>query len=293
MTVRRGLFWPLLLIVVGLVFLLANFGFVAPVSILALVSLWPLILILIGVDIAIGRRWPLAALAADVVIIAIGIGVLAAYPAGAQGGPFFTTAGTGSTSVTAPRENARTMQLRISGGAGTYNLSGATQSELVRAESTRGDLHIRTSTKNDSADVRVDQSGFEGFRFGPSAPAQVDVTIADDVPTSLQIDVGAGEFDIDLSKVKITDARLSAGASSLRVTAPTPTGDVAMSISAGASNVIIEVPQGIEARITTSGGLSSAHFEPRFSGGETAGYATAKDRVTIRITSGVSQITVR
>ena len=29
------------------------------------------------------------------------------------------------------------------------------------------------------------------------------------------------------------------------------------------------------------------------SGGQTAGYATAKDRVTIRITSGVSQITVR
>ena len=293
MIVRRGILWPLLLIVVGVVFLLANFGYIAPISIRAFASLWPLVLILIGVDIALGRRWPAGALVAEVALIAAGIGVLAAYPAGAAAGPFFTTPGTGSASVSAARENARSMQLRISGGAGTYNVSGATQSELMKADSTRSDLQVRTSTKSDVADVRLDQNGFEGFRFGPSAPGQVDVTIADDVPTSLQIDVGAGEFDIDLSKVKITDARLSAGASSLRVTAPTPTGDVAMSISAGASNVIIEIPQGVEARITTSGGLSSTHFESRFSGGETAGYATAKDRVTIRITSGVSQITIR
>ena len=34
MTVRRGILWPLLLIVVGVVFLLANFGYIAPIRML-------------------------------------------------------------------------------------------------------------------------------------------------------------------------------------------------------------------------------------------------------------------
>jgi len=56
----------------------------------------------------------------------------------------------------------------------------------------------------------------------------------------------------------------------------------------------VEVPAGVEARITSTGGLNSTHFEnPRFSGSETSGYASAKDRVTVRITSGVTSIVVR
>lgn len=293
MTTRRGVFWPLLLIVIGLVFLLANFGYIAPVSIVALASLWPLILVLIGIDIAFGRRWPMAALAADVVILAAGLAFVAAYPSGAGGPPFFTS-GPGDSSVSAPRESAKTMQLRIAGGAGTYNVSGATQSELLKADSTRSDLRLRTSTRADSADVRLDQGNFEGLRVGPTFPGTVNATIAADVPTSLTIDVGAGEFLIDLSNVKVTDARISAGAASLTLTLPSPTGDVAMTVSAGASNIVIVVPATVEARITTTGGLTSTHVQnARFTSGETSGYAGAKDRVTIRVSAGASSVTVR
>ena len=39
MTPRRGLVWPLLLIIIGLVFLAANFGLTGPVSVVAIRSL--------------------------------------------------------------------------------------------------------------------------------------------------------------------------------------------------------------------------------------------------------------
>ena len=120
------------------------------------------------------------------------------------------------------------------------------------------------------------------------------VQIASDVATSLTVDAGAGEFTIDTSDIKITDARLSVGAASVRFVLPHPTGDVPITLSAGASSIVIEVPAGVEARITSTGGLNSTHFEnPRFSGSETSGYATAKDRVTIRISAGVTSIVVR
>ena len=59
MTARRGAFWPLLLIAIGLIFLLSNYGLIAGVSWLAVLNLWPLLLVLIGLDIAFARRWPL------------------------------------------------------------------------------------------------------------------------------------------------------------------------------------------------------------------------------------------
>ena len=79
MTERRGLFWPLLLITIGLVFLLVNFGFIPGLTVLAVLNLWPRLLIRAGVDIAIGRRWPLAALGIDVAVIALGLALIATH----------------------------------------------------------------------------------------------------------------------------------------------------------------------------------------------------------------------
>ena len=298
MTMRRGLFWPLVLIVIGLVFLLANFGLIPPLSGLALIDLWPLILILIGIDIAIGRRWPVAALVADVAVIGLGLVLVAANPS-VLAGPIVITERDESgaprvSTVTVPREDAKSLSLRLSGGAGRFTIAGGSSSDLVHASSTRDDLRIRSSIRvGDRQDVRLDQFGSNGFRFGPSTPANVDIVIANDVPTALQMDAGAGEFVIDLSDTKLTSARINVGAASLRVVLPKPTGDVSVDITAGASSVVIDVPDGVEARVTTTGALMSSRTSSRFSGSDTAGYATAKDRVTVRVTAGVSSVLVR
>ena len=187
------------------------------------------------------------------------------------------------------------INLGLSAGAGTYQLSGGATS-LVHAESDRDDLRVtRADVSGDRADVRLDQGPTgTGFRFGPTAASHVTVRVASDVATSLTVDAGAGEFTIDTSDIKVTDARISVGAASVRFVLPHPTGDVPITISAGASSIVVEVPAGVEARITSTGGLNSTHFEnPRFSGSETSGYASGKDRVIVRITSGVTSIVVR
>jgi hypothetical protein len=298
MTPPRGLVWPLILIAIGVAFLLANFGLIGPVSVVALLSLWPLILIIIGIDIAVGRQWPLAALAADVLVIGVGIALVTLNPATTAGiFPFYVGGASGPTASTidVPRQDSTTMALRVSAGAGTYQLRGGATS-LVQAESDHDDLVLsRADRGGGRADVRVDQGlKGSGFRFGPSAASHVTVQVASDIPMSLTVDAGAGEFTIDTSDIKVTDARISVGAASVRFVLPHPTGDVPITISAGASSIVLEVPAGVEARITSTGGLNSTHFEnSRFSGSETSGYASAKDRVTVRITSGVTSIVIR
>lgn len=297
MTPRRGLIWPLILIAIGVVFLLANYGYLAPISVVGLLSMWPLILIIVGIDIAIAKRWPLAALIADIAVVAAGIALVASSTFAPGFVPFVAFGGStepGVTSVDVPRSDVKTLNLRLSAGAGTYELRGGSSS-LVHADSDNEDLRLRSATRSgDRMDVTVDQGPTKNFFIGPSIHSHVTMTVANDVPTALRVDAGAGEFTIDTSTIQVTSANISVGAASVRVVLPQhPSGDVAMTVSAGASSIVIQIPQGVEARITTSGGLTSTRFDStRFSGSETSGYANAKDRVTVRITAGATSIRV-
>jgi hypothetical protein len=131
--------------------------------------------------------------------------------------------------------------------------------------------------------------------------------VASDVPvTTLRVEAGGADVTLDLRDIQVRDARIQTGASRVELTLPKPSGDVPIRLEAGAATVTIVVPDDVEASVTTTGGLITTNFDnPRFSGGTqpsllrvggtraTAGYAEAKDRVTITIQAGASSITVR
>lgn len=71
----RSIFWPLVLIAVGVLWLLGNFGVIATSNLFALLRLWPLLLIAIGLDILLGRRWPLVS--ALIALVTVGVAVAA------------------------------------------------------------------------------------------------------------------------------------------------------------------------------------------------------------------------
>lgn len=292
MSGRRGLVWPLLLIAVGGVFLAANAGFIAPVRLVDLLNLWPLVLVLIGIDLALARRWPLGALAAELLVIALGAVLVVSQTAV----PSWRSldAPVGESSVSVPRGDAKALALHLNGGAGAYHVAGGA-SALVEATSDESDLRVHSTMRaSGTADVRVDLSEERvPFRVG-SSPVHVDVRIANGVATALDVNMGAGDFVLDLADVTVTDARVSVGAAALRLVVPHPTGEVPITVSAGASSLIVEIPAGVEARVTTSGALTSVRSEnPRVVGDETSGYAAAKDRVTIRVTAGATSVSIR
>ena len=302
---RRGVFWPLLLIALGLIFLLQNFGFITGVSWLAIASLWPLLLVLIGLDIAFAHRWPVPTLVAEVLVIAAGLALVAYSPNLAPGILVFGNGdGSGETDVSVPRGDATQLNLTLNGGGTqSYHVSGGS-TQLVEAHSTNHDLRLRTSGTT-RTDVRLDQvsSGF----LRPAGAGDMQIQVASDVPTSLTINVGAGEFDVDLSDVRVTDAHVNVGASSMRFVLPKPSGDVAIRMNGGASSIAIVVPDGVEARVATTGGLLSLRSDNTRlgsgggSGGcvacgssvETSGYGSAHDRVTVTVSAGASSIVVR
>ena len=161
MTARRGVFWPLLLIALGVLFLMGNFGLISGVSWRAILSLWPLLLVLIGLDIAFARRWPLPTLAAEILVIVAGL-ALAATSSTVGFFGFPTGGGNGVADVSAPRGGATAMSVTVNGGAGHYRVSGGA-TDLVDAHSANPDLRLRTSGPAARPDLRVDQVGPEGL----------------------------------------------------------------------------------------------------------------------------------
>lgn len=290
MTPRRGIVWPLLLIVVGLVFLAANLGVIAGVRLLDVLALWPLLLVLIGLELALAHRHPVAALASELAVLAVAVALVILQPVYPQWLSFVAPVPAGSSSVSVPRGSAAALTFHLTGGAGTFTLHGGA-TDLVNVTSDRSDLVLHTSGTR-TVTARVDE-GDQGPRLGAPA-AHVDARVASDVPVSIDVDAGAGEFTVDLSDVRTTDARLNVGAASLRLVLPKPSGNVSVTVSAGASSVVIEVPDGVEASVSTSGALMSVRSEnPRVAGTQTSGYGSAADRVTVRVTAGASSVVIR
>lgn len=291
MTTRRGLVWPLVLIVIGSVFLGANLGLWSGVRLVDVVMLWPLLLVLLGLELALAHRHPVTALLSELAVLALAVVLIVLQPVYPQWFAFGPSRPGGASAVSVPRGSATALSLRLTGGAGTFTVHGGA-TDLVNVTSDDQDLVLETTGSN-TVTVRVDQ-GRQGPRFGTAPSTHVDARVASDVPASIGLDAGAGEFTVDLSDVKTTDARLSVGAASLRLVLPKPSGNVTITVSAGASSLVIEVPAGVEASITTTGALMSVRSEnPRVSGTQTSGYASASDRVTVRVTAGASSVVIR
>jgi hypothetical protein len=275
---RRPLIaFPLVLIALGIVFLLANAGYVGEGALRRLVDLWPIALVLIGLDILVRDRSTAVALIVEIAVIAASVAYAVAGPATSLV-PF----GTSTTSI--GRLDATSLSLTVNYGAGRLTMHSGT-SALVSVSSSREDVRVQDVRQSGAATVTISPTN-DGFLFG--ADRAWDVVIPSDIPVRLTANVGAGEFTFGLRDVRLASATINGGASDLEISLPKPAGDVPVTISAGASSITLEIPSGVDYRVRTTGGLNSVNGVE-----SSAGYAAATDRLTILVTSGASSITVR
>jgi len=287
-----GLILPLILIGLGAFFLLANLGYLAPISIRALVDVWPIALILVGIEVLLGRRRPWVAFGLQLVALALAVSIVASQSAG-----LLTPAAARTSSETVARVGATELALDVSSDFGDLTIAGGA-SALVETLSTGGEVKVSTDREGGRAKVEIDPRHalvlpFQGVR------TDLTVAVASDVPASIRLEIAAGDARLDLRELRITQARVDAGAGDILVSLPTtPQGEVTVDINAGAAKITIEVPSGVEARVTVKGGavsLESQNSRLAASSGfaETAGYATATSRVTVTIDAGAASVHIR
>ena len=259
------LFWGAILILAGALFLLSNLNIL---SIDVGAILWPLIIILIGVWILVG---------------------------------VFVRRNVENEHANVPLEGASRAHLRLRHGAGRLKLgAGAGAGDLLEGDFVGG-LDVSSRRSGDALDVTISpksQQWAPPFFSGPGQSLDWTLSVARDLPLSLEMETGANDAHVDLSDLLVTELRLSSGASSTNITMPAHAGVTRAKISTGAASVNVRIPEGVAAHIHATGGLASISVDatrfPRNAGiYESADYAAAANKLDLDIETGVGSVDVR
>lgn len=264
---RAGLFWGIILLIVGLALLLDNFGVFGSIQIWSI--LWPAGLILLGAWILWG---------------ALG---------GQRGSAEVET-------LALPLAGATQARVKIGHGAGRLVVNANAGPGQVVAGRFGGGVEPSVTREGDLLRVKLrmpEPTIFVPWVWGPEERTW-EVGLTREVPLTLKLETGAGETLADLRELRVTELELSTGASSTELTLPAHAGQTRAQIHGGAASVVIHIPEGVAARIYYQGGVSSFNVDTvRFPRQDryyqSPNYETAEHRVDLSVEMGVGSVEIR
>lgn len=197
--------------------------------------------------------------------------------------------------------DTREAVLKLSGGAGRFIISEPT-SELIKAD-TRQNIGTYSMTVDRDPTTRVptieikpteehQEIDLEDGKF----ENKVDVHLNDKPVWTMDVALGAGEGDLDLSAYAVKSLKVGAGAADLdlKLGAKADLADVKLDV--GAASVTVRVPKEVGCRIKKDGALNIEQLDDFTSvgGGEfiSPGYEAARKKMTIRFDGGISRFKV-
>ena len=294
---RPSIIGPLMLITIGVLFLLANMG-ALPLSFWEIAArYWPLIFILIGLEIIVGRYSILGGLIVVVLWIAIVGGVL--WYSMTQPNALIQGGTTETISQSLGDIKSATIDLNIGFARTDVAALNSDSNDLMR-----GDF---THANNIRIDKNYNVSGTEGrlslsesganWMFGVGSTSHWDVKLYPQIPIALRVNGGVGRATLDLSALNISSIKLDAGVGSVVVTTPKSIATT-MKVNGGVGSVSIAIPQDVAARIHINGGLGGANIDQgRFAKMgdvyQSANYATAENKIDIEVDGGLGSISIR
>lgn len=274
----RSLFWPVVLVGVGVFWLLFNLGIIQNVSFWGFLRLWPILLIFIGLDIMFGRRFPaLGALiglgAVGLVIFLLVIGPSRGWFTGGPRWPWpgfviggqveyadvqtahFEEAVDGASSADVTL-NTDIWPVSVEAlPAGSDNLIEADIAYVGEPIFDVSGGNSRSVTVGmQSGNIRVD-TAFESDDYS------WEIALSPDVPVNLDINGGFGSNTLDLADLQLTGLALNGGFGDMDLLLPgtEPGYDVDLNLGAGA--VDIEIADDADIDMTVNGGFGETMIE--------------------------------
>lgn len=305
---RTSLVMPILLIALGALFLFKTWhpGF-EPFEVLK--TYWPVILILVG----LGKIWDssrkragggqatsgvalgstLGVVAAVVVLVI----VLAHY----QKTRNKFTSSDGETYAShieqvVDLQGAKSVDATLRLSAGQLNISGGSGHLLNsqfrfdrKWDSPKVDYRVLNGVGN--LDIEQEKSG--GINFGPT-DNDWDLDFSNDVPLKLRIDMGAGQGNLKLQGMDITELELHMGAGQVEVDLTGPRkSDLDVSIKGGVGQATIRLPRDVGVRAHAAGGIGSISAPGLNKDGSdytNEVYGKTPHKITLDVQGGIGEI---
>src|SRR5260370_17607853 len=226
----RSFFWPAALILVGVFALLVNSGLVAPERLDRLADLWPLILVVIGLELLVRRSLEGAnAEVGGVLIVVLAIGGATAYVAL---GPAIPT-GTRTLDVSGKLVSQKEASVRVKAKAAQITMEGADiGADLYRAHVVYSGNTPGVVFADSNGDLQILQGSSSGLFFQDRRFA-LDLKLNTAVIWKIVVDSGASSDVFKLSSVPVADIALTTGASREAITLGAPSGSVPINVNGG------------------------------------------------------------
>lgn len=292
---HRSYFWPAILILVGTVALLVNSGLISAERFYLLVNLWPLILIVIGLELVLRRSLPPGGSeVASVLILLLAIAGAATYVIAAPNSPT-----THTFDARAPAVGVEQASLEIDVGAANINIA---TSDGIGGDLYRAHIEYSASAPSVTFDqatglVRVAQ-GSANFPLFQSRRFALDVKLNQSAAWSLTENGGASTTRLDLSHARVGTININTGASSNDLHLGDPSGIVPVTINGGSLNVHIHRPQGAAVSIAISGGAVNLNADGKQMHAignltwQSSGFSAEADGYRVEIHGGACNVTL-
>lgn len=296
---RSGFVGPLILIGLGVIFLLNNLGVISWNIWMVLLRLWPILLVAVGLDLLFGRRSVLGSLLAMVLTLIVIGGALWLISAG----PEVSQRSPGET-IKQRLDEAERAEVNIGASVGTLQIEALPESAylvegkiwLPQGESMTQDFTL-TGKKatftlgNESTSVNVGP-----FIGGWSTQRFWKLGLNPDVPLQLDLGLGMGETDIDLSGLTVDDLETDLGIGEAMITLPEE-GHFQARIESAIGQTTIYIPEGMAARVHIDTGIAGRSLPQEYQCQEdlctSPGYETADNRVELEVSQAIGHIAIR
>jgi hypothetical protein len=300
---RPGLTGPLILLALGFILLFNNLGLLSWDIWSTLWRFWPVILILLGLEILVSQTqssiaYALMALLGVVVII----GVIVLALIGLRLPPWLGPVTTQHVSHPLGAIKEARVELDFTDGEliiGSYSgtdklldgrLAGRDVNQVAqryREEDGRAVLELSSPSRR-----------WAFFPFGPGdRGSRWELNFTNRVPLTLVVDAGAGRTYLDLRDLNVRELEFNAGVGETTILFPR-SGQTVARVDGGVGAITLEIPGTMPARITVDTGIGDVNIDRRFQRRgdgvyETAGFSREESYLELEVDVGVGSVTVR
>ncbi|PKN98646.1 MAG: hypothetical protein CVU42_10535 [Chloroflexi bacterium HGW-Chloroflexi-4] len=256
----RSLFWPILLVGVGLVWLLSNLGMIQPISLGSVLKFWPVLLIVFGLDMLFGRRYPWVGAVVGLLAVA---GVVALLMFGPQVG-ITTNTETKSETFATPLEGVKTADYNFDTSSSPVEISALDDNDfdLISADITyRGTMRFDVSGSDHTTVWMSEYSdntswlnwdfSFDNLRW--------DIGLSPEVPADIVLNGGSGSINMDLTGLQLNSLQTDTGSGSSNITLPQSSESYTVDVESGSGSVSLRAPDQTSFTLTLDTGSGSTN----------------------------------
>ncbi|NLT36402.1 MAG: DUF4097 domain-containing protein [Gaiellales bacterium] len=252
--------WGLAIMVAGALLLGASLGRLDWAFLLSLLQLWPIVLVMIGIQLLLGRSKPVVA---TVLMALILVGTVAA------------AWGLWGTSWTAAEEQTITGPSAAGISQGSAELTVAASRLTLQGQDidttvsgtyrTRPQLRVEQSAESGRYRLEVRPRGeswwMPGFGGG-SKNEGIHITLRQGIPWDITVNGGAASYELDLTNVTLGSLQINTGASSATVVVgPNVVPGARLDLTGGVGSYRISFPRSLSITVRGETGLTSLDTE--------------------------------